>query len=628
MATRKLKFKTELNQLMDIIIHSLYSHREVFLRELISNASDAIDKLRFNALTDSALADVDTEWQIRLVPDKAAGTLTIADNGIGMTEETAVQELGTIARSGTKAFLETAKQLKDKASPELIGQFGVGFYSSFMVAEKVTVISRAAGAEVAVCWESTGEGEFTIKEATRVSNGTDIILHLREDAKSFLESFELRNLVKRFSDFVEHPVVLVEEEEKDGKKALKEETVNSRKAIWLRSRDELKDEDYAAFYKHISHDFADPLHTVHYSAEGTLEFKALLFIPSQRPFDYYMSEPKPHLHLYVNRVYITDACENLLPVYLRFVKGVVDSSDLPLNVSREMLQDNPLVRKIQSNLIKRLLGAFEEMKTKEYDKYCTFFAAFGATLKEGVTRDYANREKLAELLLFKSVRIDAVNYLSLDDYISQMGEDQKEVYYLCGESVDLLRQSPYLEVFKARGQDVLLMDEPVDPFFAEALGEYKGKTLKAVDQGKLDDTTEEAVPEAVRTSFEPLLEKLSEALDEVKAVRLSTRLRESAACLVADEGQMNAQMERMMKQFGGGAPAALRILELNPDHAAVKALLALHGQEAESPDVVELGHLFLDQAVIAEGSRIKDPSAFARRVNLLIARTGTLGVTA
>lgn len=622
MSTRKLKFKTELNQLMNIIIHSLYSHREVFLRELISNASDAIDKLRFNALTDASLAEENTEWQIRLVPDKEAGTLVISDNGIGMTEETMVQELGTIARSGTKAFLETAKQAKGKVSPDLIGQFGVGFYSAFMVADLVTVVSRAAGADAAFCWESTGEGEFTVKDAQRDTRGTDITLHLKEDAKEYLDGWKLRELVKRFSDFVEHPIALVTEEEKDGKKEIKEETVNSRKAIWLRSKEELKDEDYTAFYKHISHDFADPLHTIHYSAEGTLEFKALLFIPSQRPFDYYMAEPKPHLHLYVNRVYITDACENLLPTYLRFVKGVVDSSDLPLNVSREMLQDNPMVRKIESNLVKRLLSAFEEMKTKEYDKYCKFFAAFGATLKEGVTRDYANREKLAELVLFQSTRTEDGKYLSLDDYVSQMGEDQKEIYYLCGESVDMLRHSPYLEVIKSRGQDVLLMDEPVDSFFAEALNEFKGKTFKAVDQGKLEESEKDAISEESKTAFEPLLKKLSEGLPEVKEVRLSGRLRESAACLVADEGQMNAQMERLMKQFGGGAPAQPRILELNPEHEAVKALLSLFGKNADSTDVLELGHLFLDQAVIAEGSKIKDPSAFARRLNLLITRMG------
>lgn len=622
MSTRKLKFKTELNQLMDIIVHSLYSHREVFLRELISNASDAIDKLRFEALTDSELSRDHDDWQIRIQPDKDAGTLTISDNGIGMDEESMIRELGTIARSGTKAFLENLKENKDAASPELIGQFGVGFYSAFMVADRVKVISRGARTDKAVCWESSGKGEFTIKEADRDDSGTDIILQLRDDAKTFLEGFELRNLVKRFSDFVEHPIVLVTTEEKDGKSETSEDVVNSRKALWLRNKDEIKDEDYASFYKHVSHDFAEPLHTIHYSAEGTLEFKALLFLPSQRPFDYYTVEPKPRLHLYVNRVFITDACENLLPAYLRFVKGVVDSSDLPLNVSREMLQDNPLVRKIQSNLVKRILGALAELKEKDYDKYLTFFKAFGATLKEGVTRDYANKEKIAELALFQSVRTDDGQYISMSDYVSQMGDDQKEIYYLCGENVDALRQSPYLEAVKSQGQDVLLMDEPVDPFFAEALGEYQGKTLKAVDQGGLDESTLGKVSEADEKAFEKLVGMLSEKLEAVKSVRLSSRLRESAACLVSDEGQMNAQMERMMKQFGGGDVSVPRILELNPTHDAVKAVLKLYEDNPESEDVLELGKLFFDQAVIAEGSKIKDPAAFARRVNLLIARQG------
>ncbi len=621
MSARKLKFKTELNQLMDIIVHSLYSHREVFLRELISNASDAIDKLRYEALTDRSLAGADTVWQIKLIPDKEAGTLTISDNGIGMDEETVIRELGTIARSGTKAFLARMKEGKDPSAPELIGQFGVGFYSAFMVSEKVRVETLAAGeGKTAVSWESAGKGDFVVGETTRDGHGTDVILTLTEDAKAYLEGWELRNLVKRFSDFVEHPIVLVTQEEKDGKQETKEETINTQKAIWLRAKDEIKDEDYANFYKHVSHDFADPLHTIHYSAEGALEFKALLFLPAQRPFDYYTADPKPRVQLYVNRVFITDACENLLPQYLRFVKGVVDSSDLPLNVSREMLQDNPMVRKIESNLVKRILGALDDLKTKEYEKYVKFFQAFGATLKEGVARDYANREKLAALLLFQSTRTEDGKYLTLDDYIGQMPEEQKEIYYLCGDRIGALRQSPYLEVIKDKGQDVLLLDEPVDPFFAESMGEYKGKTFKAIDQGALADAP--AVDEAHTQAYEKLVKRLSEELEDVKEVRLSSRLRESASCLVADEGQMSAQMERLMKQFGGGGGDAPRVLELNPDHAAVKAVLALYEKDEKSEDVLELGHLLLDQAVIAEGSKIKDPGAFARRVNLLITKQG------
>ena len=622
MATRKLKFKTELKQLMDIIIHSLYSHREIFLRELISNACDAIDKIRFESLTDTDLAGDDVDWSIRLVPDADAGTLTISDNGIGMAEETIVRELGTIARSGTKAFLENVQeQKKGGDTPDLIGQFGVGFYSAFMVADRVTVVSRAAGAESAVRWESTGEGSFTVRGAERAGRGTDVILHLREDARNFLEGWEIQSLVKRFSDFVEHPIVLVTEEEKDGESETKEETINSQKAIWLRAKKDVTDEEYSAFYKHITHDYGEPLHTIHYSAEGTLEFKALLYIPEHRPMDYYMVEPKPHLHLYVNRVFISDACEHLLPMYLRFVKGVVDSSDLPLNVSREMLQDNPMIRKIQSNLVTRALGALGEMKTKEYDKYCTFFAAFGATLKEGATRDFANKEKVADLVLFESTRTDPGKFLSLADYVDQMDEGQEAIYYLCGDNIEMLRHSPYIEAFRAKGQDVLLMSEPVDPFFAEALGTYKEKPLKAVDKGDLDADEGDAIPEETQGSFEKLLGRLSEAIGEVKSVRLSRRLKESAACLVAEDGQMNAQMERLMKQFGGAdAPDAPRILELNPQHAAVKTLLAMYEKDPDSDDVDELGRLFLDQAIIAEGSRINDPAAFAQRMNRFIAR--------
>jgi molecular chaperone HtpG len=629
MATRKLKFKTELKQLMDIIIHSLYSHREIFLRELISNACDAIDKIRFESLTDSDLAGDNVEWSIRLVPDAEAGTLTVSDNGIGMSEETIVRELGTIARSGTKAFLENVKAQKTATgAPDLIGQFGVGFYSAFMVADKVTVVSRAAGADSAICWESTGEGDFTVKDAEKEGRGTDVILHMREDAKRYLEGWELRSLVKRFSDFVEHPIVLVTEGKKEGEEAkggeteIKEETVNSQKAIWLRAKSDVSDEEYSAFYKHITHDYADPLHTIHYSAEGTLEFKALLYIPEHRPMDYYMVEPKPHLHLYVNRVFISDACEHLLPMYLRFVKGVVDSSDLPLNVSREMLQDNPLIRKIQSNLVTRVLGALGDMKAKEYEKYCTFFLSFGATLKEGATRDFANREKVADLVLFESTRTEPGKFLSLSDYVDQMSDGQDAIYYLSGDSIEMLRHSPYLEAFRAKGQDVLLMAEPVDPFFAEALGTYKDKPLKAVDKGDLEaDGDEDDITEETQGDYEKLLGHLSEALEEVKSVRLSRRLKESAACLVAEDGQMNAQMERLMRQFGGQeAPEAPRILELNPQHDAVKTLLALYEEDPASDDVDELGRLFLDQAIIAEGSRIKDPSAFAQRMNRFIAR--------
>ncbi len=616
MPAKKLKFKTELAQLMDIIVHSLYSHKEVFLRELISNASDAIDRIRFEALTNKDLGS-DDSWSIRIVPDEEAGTLTVSDNGIGMSAESISTDLGTIARSGTKAFLENIKNAKKAASPELIGQFGVGFYSVFMVADDVTVLSRTVGQEMGVRWRSKGEGSYTIEEVEKETLGTEITLHMREDAKDYLTPWRLREIVTRFSNFIEHPVVLVTEEEKDGEKEIKEDTINIQKAIWMRDKKEIKEEEYNEFYKHVAHDFADPSKTIHYSAEGTLEFKALLFLPSKRPMDYYMVDQKPSLHLYVKRVFITDACEALLPPYLRFVKGVVDSSDLPLNVSREMLQDNPLLAKIQKNLVTKILSTLGDQKEKEYDAYCAFFKEFGATLKEGVSRDYANREKLADLLLFESCRTDTGKFLTLADYIGQMPEDQKEIFYLCGDSIDTLRCSPYLEVIKEKGQDVLLLTEPIDPFFVEAMREYKGKTFKAVDKGSIDSEDAEKNEKAEKT-YKKMLNSLNKKIEEVKEIRLSTRLKESAACLVSSEEQMNAQMERIMKNFGQ-AQETPRILELNPDHRAVKAMLSLYEESPRSKKVEEYARLFLDQALIAEGSKVKDPSAFARRVNDLIA---------
>ena len=631
MSTSKMKFKTELSQLMDIIIHSLYSHREIFLRELISNASDAIDKVRFHALTEKGLLTEGEELTISIVPDAEAGTLTLRDNGIGMDRESIVHNLGTIARSGTKEFVEQLAKNKD-ASPELIGQFGVGFYSAFMVAEEVTVRSLTPGGE-AVEWSSTGKGSFAVKDCDKEDRGTEIVLQLREDCKEYMDEWRLRDLVKRFSDFIEHPVTLtttkpVEDEagktseDEESSSETKTETINSQKAIWLRAKKDVTDEEHTEFYRHISHDYNEPLSHIQYAAEGALEFKALLYLPSKRPQDYYMSEPKPRLHLYVKRVYITDACESLLPGYLRFVKGVVDSADLPLNVSRELLQDNPMVGKIRSNLVKRILSALEKMKKKEYDKYVEFFQQFGGTLKEGVSQDFANRDRLASLILCESTRTEPGKYLSLDDYVEQMSEGQTEILYLCGDDMGVLRSSPYLEGCKAKGLDVLLLNEPIDPFFCEGLSEYKEKKLKAVDAGGSDDESE--IPEETTKAYSSLMETLDGMFDELKSLRLSTRLKESAACLVAGNEHMNAQMERIMRQMSGGeAPAMERILELNPEHPAVKHLLALHDANAENKAVELLGRVFYDQALIAEGSRIKDPTAFAQRINELAAGFGS-----
>ena len=620
MAESRRKFKTELKQLMDIIVHSLYSHREVFLREIVSNAADAIDKIRFEALKDPSLGE--TDWSIRVVPDAKAGTLTISDNGIGMSRDTIIEDLGTIARSGTKAFLARAREAQAAGAPELIGQFGVGFYSCFMVADKVTVLSRAAGDASAVRWTSDGEEGYSVADAERDARGTDVILHLREDAREYLEPHRLRAIITRFSTFIEHPIVLVTEEEKEGKTEVKEDTVNDQKAIWLRPKQEIKDDEYSAFYKHIARDFDDPLRTIHYAAEGALEFRALLYLPKHKPFDYFMREPKARLHLYVKRVFITDACEHLLPPYLRFTAGLVDCADLPLNVSREMLQDNPLLARIQKSLVSKVLAELAELRDKDREAYKAFFDDFGVTLKEGVARDYANRDKLAGLLLFETARGESGKPVTLDEYVDQMPEDQKDILYLCGDSADVLRRAPYAEQAREHGQDVLLMQDSIDPFIVSELGTYKEKAFKALDQGEQDkDTIEPSVQEA----YEPLLKTVQELLaDAVKAVRLSTRLKSSAACLVSDADQMNVHMERLMQQMTGQQAASPpRVLELNPEHPVVTCMRRLHEADAADAGIGLRARLLLDQATVAAGLPVQDPAAFAERVNSLLVTAHT-----
>src|SRR5688572_4320105 len=431
----RMQFKTELKQLLDLIVHSLYTKKEIFLRELISNAADAIDKIRFASLTNPDVLEGDSDWKIKIIPDEAAGTLTVSDNGIGMNREQIVENLGTIARSGTKAFLEQLKAANAENRPELIGQFGVGFYSSFMVADRVTVISRPAGSTEGVRWESDGQGEFGIEPAERGRRGTDVILHLREDSKEFLSPWRIREIVKRYSDFIDHPIVMDVEREKDGAKTTEEETLNSRQAIWLRPKHEIKPEEYAAFYKQISRDFDEPLKTIHVAAEGQLEFRALMFLPARRPMDFMMGpEKKSGLDLYVRRVLIQHEAEELVPPYLRFVRGVVDSADLPLNVSRETLQHNPILAKIKSNVVNRVLKSLEEMKDTEHDKYVKFFKEFGQYLKEGAGNDFANRDRIADLPLFESTKTAAGEFTTLAKYLQEMPGEQKEIYVLVGES--------------------------------------------------------------------------------------------------------------------------------------------------------------------------------------------------
>ncbi|HEX4795095.1 MAG TPA: molecular chaperone HtpG [Humisphaera sp.] len=614
-APQKMEFKTELKQLLDLIIHSLYTKKEIFLRELISNAADAIDKLRFEALKDPQLLAGDSDFKIRLIADEKANTLTISDNGIGMSREAIVSNLGTIARSGTREFLRSLQQADAQERPELIGQFGVGFYSSYMVADRVTVISRPAGAggDEAVKWESDGQGEFSVEPTEKPTRGTDVILHLREDAKEFLGEWRIRETIKRYSDFIAHPIILVGEKEKA-------ETLNSREAIWLRPKNEVKPEEYNQFFKQLSRDSEDPLKTIHLAAEGATEFRALLFIPSHRGVDWMAGpEKKSSIDLYVRRVLITHECEELAPPYMRFVKGVVDSADLPLNVSRETLQHNPLLAKIRSNLVNRILKTLEETKSGEYETYLKFYKEFGQYLKEGVGQDWSNRERLADLLLLESTKTEAGKFTTLADYIGHMSSDQNEIFYLVGENRAMLENSPYVESFKAKGQEVLLLTDPVDEYLVASLGKYKDKNLKAVD--RVDAAAESDTLKEQQKQFGKLLETLKGKLDQVKDIRLTDRLKESAACLVADEGAMGAHMERLLQRMGRGEeiPNSKRILELNPDHAAVQTLRTIAEKNGSDPRIEAFGRLLYDQAVIAEGSKIMDPAGFAKRVNELIA---------
>ncbi len=617
MSTETLAFKTELKQVLDIIIHSLYSHKEIFLRELISNASDAIDTCRFQALTNTDLLKDGEEWKIKIIPDEKNRTLTISDNGIGMSKESIVENLGTIARSGTKAFLESLKRAEVKDRPELIGQFGVGFYSSFMVADKVTVVSRSAGAASGdgVRWQSDGQGEFTVESVDKPTRGTDVTLHLREDASEFLQEWKIRELVKRFSDFVEHPIVMDVTREKE----TKEETLNSRKAIWLRAKNEVDAKEYEAFYQHLSHDFQPPAKVIHYSAEGVIEFKALLFLPAHKPFDLMWGDAKKGLQLYIRRVFIMDDAEVMLPGYLRFVKGVVDSPDLPLNVSREILQQSAPLEKIKSNLVNKVLRTLEEMKKEEYEAYLKFYKELGVFLKEGVYQDWSRREQLADLLFFESTRTERGQLTNLEKYTAAMPEEQKEIYYLFGDSREAVEHSPLLESFRSKGQEVLFLTDAIDEFVAQALTEYKGKKLHAIDKGELAG---EQVEEEKKQKFQPLVDFLREKLSELKDVRLSRRLRDSAAVLVAEEGAMGPHMERLLQRFGRAdeIPPSKKILEVNPDHPAIDAMEKLRGKDSQDPRLEQYALLLYEQAVVAEGSRVKDPVAFARRINELLVK--------
>ncbi len=622
MTAQTLQFKTELKQVLDIIVHSLYSHKDVFLRELISNASDALHTLRFQGLTRPELLEGNEDWKIKLIPDPKTDTLTVSDNGVGMSQESIVENLGTIAKSGTKALLENLRQADVKDRPELIGQFGVGFYSAFMVADRVTVLARAAGApkEQGVKWESDGQGEFTVEPVTKATRGTDVILHLKGEAREFLDPWRLRDLVKRHSDFVEFPIVMDVEKEEGGKKETVEETLNSRKAIWLRSKNEISKEEYDEFYKHLSHDTEPPGQVIHYTGEGAVEFRALLYVPKHRPFDLMFGDQHRGVQLYIRRVFIMDDSEALLPPYLRFVKGVVDSPDLPLNVSREMLQQSAPLEKIKNNLVYTVLRTLATWKNKEPEAYAAFYRELGPYLKEGVVQDHENRAKLADLLLLESTKTEPGKRTTLGEYLDRMPVGQAEIYYLVGENRSVLEHSPHLEGFRVQDREVLLLTEPIDEFVTQALTEYKGKKLQAIDKGELPGA---AVDEETKKRFQPLLDLLKGKLGEdVKEVRLSARLKESAAVLVSDQWAMGPQMARLMERMGRGGevPPAQRVLELNPAHPAVEALRKLHAKDAGDARLEQYGRLLYDEALIAEGSRVKDPAALARTVNELLVR--------
>ncbi len=643
MTAQRQEFQAEVQQLLDIVIHSLYTNRDIFLRELISNASDAIDRARFEALSDKTLAAEDSDWKIKIIPDKQNRTLTISDNGVGMTREEVQSNLGTIARSGTRQFLEELKKKKDSAEAvELIGQFGVGFYSAFIVADKVTVVTRPAGGgdARATRWESTGGSEFTIADDDKPTRGTDVILHLAEAEDEYLEEWKIRKIVKQYSDFVEHPICMdVERSEKpkdeegnvkedaEPETVVTEEALNSQVAIWAKPKDRISEDEYKEFYHHISHDFSDPFETIHWSAEGTTEFRALLYLPQRPPFNMFMpEEQKSGVHLYIKRVFITEDSEFLVPQYLRFLKGVVDSSDLPLNVSRETLQENKITQVIQKNITKKVLDRLGEIKDKERDRYVEFWKEFGKIIKEGIHLDFANRDKVTELALYESDLNKPGELISLEEYVNRMPEQQQEIYYIAGDSRETLASSPHLEAFRKRGYDVLYMTDPIDDWVVQSVTTYREKPLKDVAKGDVELETEdekkqkEEERKQAQEEYGSLIEKLKGELeDKVKDVKLSSRLIDSACCLVADEMSMGVHMERIMKAMNQEMPPSKRILEVNPDHPLLKSMHDLHENAPEHEKLGEYAQLLYDQALLTAGMPVEDPLDFAKRLSNLMA---------
>jgi molecular chaperone HtpG len=627
-----LGFQAEVKQLLQLMIHSLYSNKEIFLRELISNASDAADKLRFEAINNDALYGNDHELQIKVSFDKNAKTITIADNGIGMSRDEVISHLGTIAKSGTKEFFGqlSGDQQKDAA---LIGQFGVGFYSGFIVADKITVNTRRAGLDASegVCWESGGEGDYSVESIEKIGRGTEVILHLREGEDELLSGWKLKQIIRKYSDHISLPILMQKEEwdeETKGMKLVEEsETINQASALWARNKNEITPEQYDEFYKHVSHDFQSPLTHTHNRVEGRSEYTQLLYIPSHAPFDMWDRNKRGGIKLYVKRVFIMDDAEQLMPTYLRFVKGVIDSNDLPLNVSREILQESRDVKAIREGSTKRVLGMLEELanadEQEKKDKYVTFWKEFGQVLKEGIGEDATNKDRIAKLLRVSSTHSESdAQVVSLADYVDRMKDGQDKIYYVTADNYTAAKNSPHLEIFRKKGVEVLLMTDRVDEWMLSFLSEFEGKELVSVakgglDLGKLEDEAEKKEHEETESSYVELVTKMKESLvDKAKDVRVTFRLTDSPACLVADENEMSGNLMRMLKAAGQSAPESKPILEINPNHPLVQRL------KYETTDVgskfSDWSHILFDQAMLAEGGSLANPSSFVKRVNEML----------
>ena len=625
-----LGFQAEVKQLMQLMIHSLYSNKEIFLRELVSNASDACDKLRFEALTDKALLENDAELKIRVSFDPAARTVTIADNGIGMSRQEGIDNVGTIARSGPKEFLSrlTGDAAKDA---NLIGQFGVGFYSSFVVADHVTLTTRRAGltAEHGVRWESGGSGEYTLEVVEKADRGTTVTLHLREGEGEFADNSRLRNILRKYSDHITLPIVMKEEQwDKDAGKYVatdKDETVNQASALWARPKSEITEEQYTEFYKHVAHDFEAPLAWSHNRVEGRKEYTQLLYLPSRAPFDLWDREHRRGIKLYVRRVFIMDDAENLMPHYLRFVRGIIDSSDLPLNVSREILQESKDIEAIRAGSVKRVLSMVEDLAENQKEKFATFWKEFGKVFKEGIGEDQPNRERIAKLLRFASTHKDTADEeVSLADYIARMKPEQEKIYYVTADTFASAKASPHLEVFRKKGVEVLLLSDRVDEWMMSFFTEFEGKQLQSVakgtlDLGKLEDDADKKAQEQAEGEHKDLVERIKKSLGErVKDVRVTLRLTESPACLVADDHDMTANLQRMLKAAGQNVPASQPILEINATHPLLQRLQA----EAEGSRFDDLAAVLFEQSLLAEGGQLEDPAGFVKRLNQLMLALG------